>query len=112
MVRFIFLCMAVVALSLVTIGAQFLMDDMKDEGASIMARNAEQPVDADVVENASVNEDTFSPESLNQIETTAGGFDSPDVGFGQGGFTNQSPKALGDNTPVAAETQDEAPASN
>jgi hypothetical protein len=113
MVRFIFLCMTVVALSLVTMGAQFLMDDMKDENASIMARNTPKAQGATVLESASTQEDAFSPEALNQIETTAGGFDAAaDAGFGTGGFTNTAPKALGDDASTVMETKAITPAAN
>lgn len=101
MVRFIFLCMAVVALSFVSIGAQYLINDMKDEHAAILARNAQTPLQEAPVLSASIEEDSFSPESLNQIETAAGAFSQEDAGFGES-FTNVAPKALADEEPQAA----------
>ena len=111
MIRFIFLCMAVVALSFFSIGAQFLMNDMKDEEAAIIARN-NVPEEQDVgLENVAEQEDSFSPESLNQIETAAGSFSQEDTGFGER-FTNIAPKALADDAPqtVGPTLPTEAPA--
>ncbi len=102
MVRFIFLCMAVVALSFLSIGAQFLMDDMKDEEAAIIARNNPPQAQDVVPENAIAQEDSFSPDSLNQIETAAGGFSQEDTGFGER-FTDIAPKALADDAPQTLE---------
>lgn len=99
MIRFIFLCMAVVALSIVAIGAQYMMGDMKSAETSVMARNA-APEDV-ATDSVAAMDETFSPESLNQIETSAGAMvdDGADAGFGAG-FTNTAPKALGDDAPV------------
>jgi hypothetical protein len=107
MVRFIFLCMGVVALSFVAIGAQYMMQDMEGAQSSVMARNAETQDAAQTqggIESAAIQEDGFSPESLNQIETSAGAITTTaqdDGGFGAA-FTNTAPKALGDDTPQAA----------
>ena len=67
MLRFIFVCMGVVALSLVAIGAQYMTDGISDEAADVVARNAEQEENAQTI----AVEDTVSPEDLNAIETTA-----------------------------------------
>ena len=95
MLRFIFVCMGVVALSLVAIGAQYMIDGVSGEADSVMARNAE-PQD----EIHAVASEEVSPEALNAIETTAGtpSFD-PNDNF-SGGFTNQAPKALADDAPA------------
>lgn len=98
MLRFIFVCMGVVALSLIAISAQFLTDGVSDATDSVIARNTvavEQEQDVAL-------DDTMIAEQLNQIETTAGAvsFD-PNDNF-SGGFTNEAPKALEDDVPPAA----------
>ena len=99
MLRFIFVCMGVVALSVIAIGAQYMMDGVSGAADSVMARNAEAPENVQAVAYEDV-----SPESLNAIETTAGdaSFD-PNDKF-SAGFTNEAPKALAEPTsaPVAA----------
>ena len=101
MLRFIFVCMGVVALSLVAIGAQYMTDGISGEAENVMARNAETQPEIQAV----AVEDTVSPEDLNAIETTAGtpSFD-PNDHF-SGGFTNEAPKGLEDNAPSAAPVQ-------
>lgn len=91
MLRFIFICMGVVALSFVAIGAQYMMDGVSGEADSLMARNAQPAADTQAVAM-----DEISPEALNAIETTAGtpSFD-PNDKFSSG-FTNEAPKALAD----------------
>ena len=105
MVRFIFLCMGVVALSFVAIGAQHMMQDMQGAQDSVMARNIEVPditaQPEDTIESAAAQADGFSPEDLNQIETSAGAMadTQEDAGFGAA-FTNTAPKALADDMPA------------
>ena len=99
MLRFIFVCMGVVALSLVAIGAQYMTDGISGEADAVMARNAETTEDVQAV----ANNEEMSAEDLNAIETTAGtpSYD-PNDKF-SAGFTNVAPKALADNpAPVAA----------
>jgi hypothetical protein len=95
MLRFIFVCMGVVALSLIAIAGQFVMDGASDATDTVIARNAvvveqEQEIAMD---------DASIAEQLNAIETTAGSvtFDPNDT-F-SGGFTNEAPKALQDAQP-------------
>src|SRR5262245_43508676 len=101
MLRFIFVCMGVVALSLVAIGAQYITNGISGEADNVMARNAVQAPEVQAV----AVEDSISPEDLNAIETTAGtpSFDPNDTFTG--GFTNQAPKALADDAPAAAPVQ-------
>ena len=101
MLRFIFVCMGVVALSLVAIGAQYMTDGISDEANNVIARNAAPAADVQAV----AMEDIVSPEDLNAIETTAGtpSFD-PNDNF-SGGFTNLAPKGLEDDMPAAAPVQ-------
>ena len=97
MLRFIFVCMGVVALALVAIGAQYMTDGISGEAANVVARNTEaQPAEIQAV----AYEDTVSPQDLNAIETTAGtpSFDPNDTFTG--GFTNEAPKALADDVPA------------
>lgn len=96
MLRFIFVCMGVVALSLIAISAQFLTDGVSDATDNVIARNTV------AVEQDVALDDTMTAEQLNQIETTAGAvsFDPNDT-F-EGGFTNEAPKALEDDVPAAA----------
>lgn len=97
MLRFIFICMGVVALSFVTIGAQYMMDGVARQADDVIARNAAQEETVQAVAMEDV-----SPESLNAIETTAGTptFDPNDT-FSQG-FTNLAPKGLEDDVQAAA----------
>lgn len=97
MLRFIFVCMGVVALSVVAIGTQFMTDGVSDAANDVMARNAEAPADTVAV----AAEENFTAENLNAIETAAGAtaFDPNDTFTG--GFTNEAPKALEDDAPAA-----------
>lgn len=101
MLRFIFVCMGVVALSLVAIGAQYMTDGISGEADNVIARNAQQAPEVQAV----AAEDSVSPEDLNAIETTAGtpSFDPNDTLTG--GFTNVAPKGLEDDVPAAAPVQ-------
>lgn len=107
MLRFIFVCMGVVALSLVAIAAQYMTGGISDQADAIMARNQDSPQDNIHAVAAS---DEISAEDLDAIETTAGtpSYD-PNDKF-SGGFTNEAPKALADDAkaPTAPATM-EAP---
>lgn len=67
MVRFIFVCMGVVALSLLSLAGQFMLDGIEEARDQVAARN-DAPVEADVV----AVETTVNPEDLNNIEAAAG----------------------------------------
>lgn len=97
MVRFIFVCMVVVALSAIAIATQPIMDGVSDETANVAARNAEEPA----AQNVAL-ETAPEAENLNAIESTAGG-NNPDDTF-KGGFTNEAPKALDDSAQMPAGT--------
>ena len=106
MLRFIFVCMGVVVLSVAAIGAQYMMDGVSGAADSVMARNAETTQD-DV---QAIAFEEFSPEALNAIETTAG---TPTIDPNDtftGGFTDEAPKALRDPAaPVATPVAPTAP---
>lgn len=113
MIRFIFVCMAVVAFSAVAMTTQFMTGGINDAREEVLARNAPEAVPAaedtddeisfeEIYANAKTPENTgeafFSPEELNTIETTAGGSEF------SSGFTDVAPKALRDPVqPAAAE---------
>lgn len=108
MMRFIFACMAVVAVSAAFMMSQGItagIDNARDE---VLARNAPatiEPAAAPADEGVSFEEiyaggkapqnagdAFFSPEELNNIDTAAG------EDF-KGGFTDEAPKALKEQTP-------------
>lgn len=109
MIRFIFVCMAVVAFSAIAMTTQFMTDGIGDAREEVLARNAVPSVEPaaapatdevsfeEIYANAKPPEATgeafFSPEELNNIETTAGGDEF------SGAFSDQAPKAL--REPVA-----------
>lgn len=105
MVRFIFVCMGVVALSLLSLAGQFMLDGIEDARNQVAARN-DAVVEADVV----AVETTVSPDALNDIETAAGDDPANDAPgnqtFGEA-FTTQTPTALQDTS--AAPAIEEAP---
>lgn len=96
MVRFIFVCMTVVALSVLTMGGQFIMDGINNAQQEVAARNTPA---VQAVETVAA-QDNFSAEALNDIETAAGANFDPNDNF-SGGFTNQAPKALADDDQTA-----------
>ena len=94
MVRFIFICMGVVAVAVVTLAAQGVYDGIKGAQSNIEARN--QRMDDAVNAVAAIDAEP-SAEELNNIMPTAGDemtYDPNDT-F-KGGFTNEAPKALTD----------------
>ena len=96
MVRFIFVCMGVVALSILTIASQYMIDGIQNAQQEVAARNSAETVVA--------VEEAVSPEDLNAIDTAAGvDTDAASPGnqtFGDA-FTAEAPAALRD--------QEEAP---
>lgn len=94
MVRFIFVCMAIVALSGISILAQGITGDISNVRTQVADRNqpAEDTVVAFIAEEQEPAEEFFSPDQLNEIETAAGWDDSND-NFGMA-FTDEAPKAL------------------
>lgn len=111
MLRFIYVCMFLVAGALLTIAAQFLMDGVGAAREGVLARNNPQTIESSVARGEGVTfEDIYatapaqpeaiisenmSAEELNMISTTAGSNDN----FGAG-FTNTAPKALADEPPA------------
>ena len=92
MVRFIFICMGVVAVAVVTLAGQGIYEGIKGAQTNIQARNeaVEQPAEAVAV--AATGEPTA--EELNAIMPTAGDEIAADANDTfQGGFTNEAPKA-------------------
>lgn len=105
MIRFIFVCMAVVAFSAVAVATQFMTDGIGAAREDVMARNAvpsavepaagaaEKEISfEEIYANAKAPEATgeafYSPEELNTIDTAAGADSFPQ------GFTGKAPKAL------------------
>jgi hypothetical protein len=105
MVRFIFVCMGVVALSLLSIAGQFIVDGISGAQQQIAARNDAAPD----VQAVAVQADEPSAEDLNAIEAAAGaGADEPgNQTFGEV-FSDEAPKALKDEE--AAPVIEAAPA--
>jgi hypothetical protein len=94
MVRFIFICMGVVAVALVTLAAQGIYDGIKSTQTNIQARN-EVLEDVEAVAVAETGD--MTAEELNAIMPTAGDgitVDANDTFLG--GFTNEAPQALRD----------------
>lgn len=99
MLRFIFVCMGIVAISFIAIGTQFMTTGISNEATNIAARNAKDAAETAEIQ-AVASQDTITAEDLNAIETTAGtpSYDPNDTFTG--GFTNQAPAALQDSEPV------------
>ena len=97
MVRFIFVCMGVVAVAVVTLAAQGIYDGIKGVESNITARN--ERIEDEVSAVAALEEPTA--EELNAIMPTAGEQMpvDPNDTF-HGGFTNEAPAALSD-TPAS-----------
>lgn len=96
MVRFIFICMAVVAVAIMTTTAQFMINGIEDAKEAVTARN-DVPQETPIQMQAAIvapEQDVSSPEALNAIDTAAG-----DDTF-TGGFSNEAPKGLEDDAPA------------
>ena len=101
MVRFIFVCMGVVALSLLSLAGQFMLDDINEAQSQIAARNNAAP-ETDVV----AVETAVNPEDLNDIETAAGSSSNDEPGnqtFGNA-FSSDTPAALKEEEAPPLET--------
>lgn len=114
MVRFIFVCMGVVALSIVTMAAQYMVDGINTAEQLVAARNDRaQGETVAALAPVPAAADTTSPDALNNIETAAGAQTGND-NFGSG-FTDVAPDALADDpapaSPIAA-PQATAPAAD
>lgn len=99
MVRFIFVCMGVVALSLLSLAGQFMLDGIEDARDQVAARN-DAAAEADVI----AVETNIAPEDLNDIETAAGDAlnDAPgNQTFGEA-FSSNAPLGLQDTETVPA----------
>jgi hypothetical protein len=108
MIRFIYVCMIVVAVSVVSIAGQFVMGDIQEAQQALAERNSEGPLN-EAVAAAQPSED-MSAEALNQIDTAAGdvtvdGAENNTFGVP---FTGQTPAALAD----APEPQEGTPAAS
>jgi hypothetical protein len=101
MVRFIFVCMGVVALSLLSIAGQFVMNGISGAKQQIAARNEAAEIQVVAVQAA----DEPSAEELNAITTAAGaGAEEPgNQTFGDV-LSNDAPKALKENVAPIVET--------
>lgn len=100
MLRFIFICMAVVAVAILTTTAQFMINGIEKSKQVVTARNMAQPPAAAPVQEASVEpsattlDEPMSADALNAIDTAAGGDDF------KAGFSDVAPKGLEDDAPV------------
>jgi len=118
MFRFVFFCMILVALAILSLSAQFMVDDISQERDALLARNQQQP--AQTTQQASQDSPSFdeiyagadaletqtqnTAQGLNQIDPAAGAVDQippqPSVtGFGPA-FTGKAPSALTDTQPI------------
>lgn len=96
MVRFIFVCMAITAVSLLSIAAQPLIDGIAQTRQELAQRNIEDsvlPPPADLLNDATT-ETAMTAEELNDIDTAAGDFSGEDNGNFGAAFTNAAPAAL------------------
>lgn len=106
MVRFIFFCMAVMALSLAAIPLTTMVDGISGQRADILA--VTQPAAGEATED---NYAEFSSEpsadDLNAIESAAGGIAGSieDAGSLSGGFGGTAPKALDDAPAPVSDAQ-------
>ncbi|MFA5593016.1 MAG: hypothetical protein WC989_06860 [Micavibrio sp.] len=97
MLKFIFMCMGIVALSLLSISMQSVTGGLTETQQMISQRNMpEEPVQAIAAASEPApwevdDGEFFSPDRLNMIETAAGGEDD----FGPA-FTETAPKGLED----------------
>ncbi len=95
MVRFIFMCMAVVAIAVAAIpGMQMMNGIVKEQQKSMeMASGMANEAAAELA----LEQDATSPEDLNKIESAAGS-ETPDYGNEEipGGFNNIAPSAFGE----------------
>ena len=102
MVRFIFVCMGVVALSILTLAAQFMLDGIEGAQQQVAARNTAVPESETIA-----MESEPTAEDLNAIETAAGAdaaIESPgNQTFGDA-FTDNAPNALKEPAPAIEET--------
>lgn len=108
MIRFIFVCMGLVALSIITISSQYMLHGINEARQEVAARNTVNAVDtAATVSSGPTFEEIYAsmpkpeiqafgddPASLNAIEATAGGDEF------SAGFTGTAPKALVDEEPA------------
>jgi hypothetical protein len=98
MVRFIFICMAVVAVAIMTTAAQFMISGIEGAKQTVTARNAadaENTAQMHAALPAADDAQFITPESLNALETAAGA-DTFGDGELTGGFSNTAPKGLED----------------
>lgn len=99
MMRFIYVCMAIVAVSLLSIAAQPVIDGITDARQTIAARDVAPQTQA---ENVAVIDEAMTPEELNALETAAGSNDGAvDQGFGES-FTGTPPAALAEKDVLEA----------
>lgn len=116
MIKFIYVCMSVVLLSMLGLSASFMFDGINDSYREIVARSeANLPQGPVQIADSGLSWDeiyavrapdmeidlaTMTPEQLNNIETAAG-----EDSFSQG-FTGRAPAALAD--PSSEETNIQA----
>lgn len=96
MVRFIFLCMALVGISLTVLPAMKIYDGISSERDAVMAE-AETPLPLKDSSKEQLAAGADAATGLNDIETAAGGFEGSMGKEGAGlasGFRNTAPTAL------------------
>lgn len=100
MVRFIFVCMGVTALSLLSLAANDMLTGISEQRDLIVQRDLEasMPQAEMAAIPADVGIESATAESLNDIETASGAIEA-DTGFGSG-FTGVAPKGLEDVQPT------------
>lgn len=95
MVRFIFLCMAVVAIAIAAIPGMTMLNGIVKEQKKAMEIATGQLKETQ--NELALEQNSTSPEDLNALETAAGAetpdFDTEEI---PGGFNNVAPSALGD----------------
>lgn len=115
MVRFIFFCMAILALSVAAIPLTTVFDGISKERAETLADAAPaMPAQPDPDYFAASPSAAPAEDELNAIEAAAGEADRPneDSINMQGGFSNTSPAALADDAAAAAPAAAPAPQEN
>lgn len=95
MVRFIFMCMAVVAIAMAAIPGMMMMDGIVKEHEKSMEIAAR--FEKDAATDVAMKQDSLSPDELNKLSTAAG---SETADFGDeeipGGFNNIEPAGFAD----------------
>lgn len=102
MLRFIYVCMAITVLSVLSIAGMPMIDGIKQAEQDLAQKNLElSPTQTAAQATDAVDETAMTAEDLNNISTAAGDQDEND--HFTSGFMKKAPKALAD-VPAAAPT--------